>query len=232
MLGALLLVVIVLLWSCTRGGSDDPGRKPGAAGSSTPSSREIPADPSGAASPNPGGPPAVGGNPVGDPAAQPTPTNVPVAGAPGGSPVPAAPTGTAAAGAQDGACTDAEMLVVPTPTPTSAPRGQNVQLRLAIKNQSARTCSRDVGAALQEIYIKQGARTIWSSDACGTARDSSVQPFGPGAVREFWITWNGRESGRCEGGAAAGPVPVAGDYELMGRLGSRLSNPVKLTLTG
>ena len=45
-----------------------------------------------------------------------------------------------------------------------------------------RTCTRDVGPDLQEIYIKQGARTIWSSDKCGLYKGSDPQPFTPNFV--------------------------------------------------
>ena len=39
-------------------------------------------------------------------------------------------------------------------------RGAVVDLQLKIKNMSDRTCSRNVGADLQEIFIKSGAEKI------------------------------------------------------------------------
>lgn len=237
-LGALLLVVIVLLWSCT-GNSDDPGKTPGATGSAT-------ATPVDEITPNPaesadagdaGGPPL--GDAADDPAATGTaaaPTNAP-AGQPAATDVPAGqpggqPGGPTAGAPGTGQCADAEILVTPVPVPAAARRGQPVELKLRIKNSSTRTCDRDVGADLQEIYIKLGAQTIWSSDRCGTARGSKVQPFTPGFEREFQVTWNGRDMTRCANGQASGPVPAAGEYQLFGRLGSQLSQPVKLVLTG
>jgi hypothetical protein len=85
---------------------------------------------------------------------------------------------------------------------------------------------------MQEIYIKQGAQKIWSSDTCGTVRSSDVKQFEPNSEREYRVTWNGRDASKCANAQAAGPVPPAGEYEVIGRLSARLSAPVKLVLGG
>jgi hypothetical protein len=226
-LGALLLAVVLLFWSCS-GGSDERNKPPGATGpSASPSSREITVDPSEAATPGPGG----GDSSAGQPGDEPT-TNVPA----GPAPVGPGSTGQPGAGpaGQPGAggdgCTDQEISVTPVPARTAARRGEPVEIRLKIRNASTRTCTIDVGADLQEIYIKQGAQKIWSSDNCGAAKGSNQRPFAAGLELEYGVTWNGKDSSRCSGGVAVGPVPPAGDYEIFGRLGSRLSAPVKLAL--
>ena len=43
-------------------------------------------------------------------------------------------------------------------------RGAAVNMTLTVKNIGTRTCSRDVGAGPQELYLEQGARKYWSSD--------------------------------------------------------------------
>jgi hypothetical protein len=134
---------------------------------------------------------------------------------------------TAPAGA---ACADNEMSVIPAPASTTVRRGTPVAIRLTIKNISARTCSRDVGADPQEIYIDQGARKYWSSDTCSTARSTDVRQFAPGAERQYSVTWNGRQSSKCLGGQAAGPAPPPGQFEIRGRLGTKVSDPVTLTI--
>ncbi|HEY0696927.1 MAG TPA: hypothetical protein VGD43_03865 [Micromonospora sp.] len=214
-LGAGLLFVIVLLYSCS--GSGDPKSGTQASKSSSP--------------------PAAG------PSVDPTPTDVlPTESAsaetglpPAGEPAPGSSssgpvTVTPAAGPADGSCADAEISVIPVPAPTSVRQGAAVDLRLKIKNISNRTCSRDVGADLQEIYIKIGAQRIWSSDTCGTAKGSDVQSFIPNFEREYLVTWNGRESSRCDGGLASGSKPEPGEYQVFGRLGTKVSAPVKLTI--
>jgi hypothetical protein len=224
-LGALLVGVLVLFLSCS--GGEDP--KPKGTGSTSAFPTPAPA-PSATASADveptfedavPGGGPAlpdpsdVASAP--DPASTLDPTGAPVA-----------PNVTVAApGAQ---CTDAEVSVTPVPARSAAKRGTPVELRLKIKNISTRTCSRDVGADLQEIYLKQGARKVWSSDICGIAKGSQLLSFPPNLEREYNVTWNGRAATRCAGGAAIGPFPVAGEYQLFGRLGGKVSAPIRLVL--
>jgi len=130
-----------------------------------------------------------------------------------------------------GACTDAEMSVTPVPSRTSAVRGMTINLQLKIKNVSGRTCERDVGADMQELYITLGAQKIWSSDKCGTGKGSDVQSFPPNIAHTYQVGWNGRTSTRCANGVATGPYPAPGEYQLFGRLGTKLSAPVKLTIT-
>ena len=57
-----------------------------------------------------------------------------------------------------------------------------------------------------------------------------METFQPAAVREFTVTWNGRQTSKCSGGLAAGPTPIAGNYEVRGRLGVKISDPAILTI--
>jgi len=133
--------------------------------------------------------------------------------------------------ATNGLCTDAEMSVTPVPAQTTLRRGTPVVVRLKIKNISARVCSRDVGADLQELYIGQGAGQIWSSDRCSTSKGSEVRSFQPNGEREYRVTWNGKQANKCASGLAAGTAPAAGQYEMRFRLGGKVSAPVFLTIT-
>lgn len=211
-LGAVGLVVLVVALSCS--GGDDRSTSSGGAGKATPApsaQRTVPPS---------DGPSFLPSAPVG-----------------GGGPKSVAatdvPAGPAATGAvvPEGTCADPEIQLVPVPSATTVKRGQSIDLRLKIKNVSARACSRDVGADLQEIYIRQGARKVWSSDVCGLARGSDVRELPPDGEREYLATWNGHDSTRCVGGTAVGAVPEPGEYEVVGRLGGKLSDPVRLSLT-
>jgi hypothetical protein len=212
-LGAVLLVVLIWAFSCS--GGDDPSKPSGTGATGTVPTPGVQG--SGAAAE----PSFAESGPVRQPpVVAPTPTDVPV----GAGPSVAAPPA-------DGSCAVAEMVFVPVPSKTSAKSGDPIDLRLKIKNVSTRTCSRDVGADVQEIYVKQGAKKIWSSDVCAATKGSAVRQFPPNGEQEFYVTWNGNDSSRCEGGAATGPRPAAGEYELMGRLGAKVSDPVRLSLT-
>ncbi|HET9516943.1 MAG TPA: adhesin [Actinoplanes sp.] len=212
-LGAVLLGVLVLFMSCS--GDEQPSdlRGAGAEQPLTTSATQV--------SPTPDATPsfedaAPGGPVLPDPSAvlaEPT----------------AEPTATVAV-APDGRCTDQQVSVTPVPVRNRVKRGTPVELRLKIKNTSARPCARDVGADLQEIYIKQGARKIWSSDTCGTAKGSDLQQLLPNRERDYGVTWNGRAATKCAAGSAVGPLPVTGEYQVFGRLGGKVSAPVTITV--
>ncbi|PWR05274.1 hypothetical protein DKT68_27890 [Micromonospora acroterricola] len=220
-LGAGLLFLIVLLYSCT--GSGRSGDRPQAGATPTSASQS-------AATPGPGGP-------VLTPQTGAPPTSAP-ADAAGGDPSPEVtsnepPPGSAAGSVDDGTCTDTEISVTSVARPTSVQRGAVVDLQLKIKNISDRTCSRNVGADLQEIFIKSGAEKVWSSDTCGKVEGSDVQSFTPNFERAYEVGWNGRDTTRCDGGGlAAGPFPPAGTYQVFARVGTKHSAPVKITITG
>ncbi|WP_425571473.1 hypothetical protein [Phytohabitans rumicis] len=151
--------------------------------------------------------------------------------APTEPPPTSAPATSAPPQQADGACTNAEIKVTVVPGLTNAPAGQTIVLKIRFKNESDRTCQRDVGPDFQEIYIKQGAQVIWSSDKCGTAKGSDPQSFTPNFEREYRATWNGNQSTNCSNGSASGRPPAPGEYEVHGRLGTDQSSAVKLTLT-
>jgi len=130
-------------------------------------------------------------------------------------------------------CDDAQLTVTPVPAKATLPVSSPIDIRLIIQNSSAHACARDVGADVQELRIVRGAETIWSSDHCGAARGTDVRAFPAAGRREYMVTWNGHSStsgDKCTAGMPAGPV-TPGTYQLVGRVGSKTSNPVTLTLS-
>ncbi|MFG2055406.1 hypothetical protein ACGFI9_15405 [Micromonospora sp. NPDC048930] len=222
-LGAGLLFLIVVLYSCN--GADPNTRTSGAGSATTPSATAAPEPTGSVLTPQSGNPSAraddSGGNSGGSDG-----------GATGGD------TGTNDTGgapvapvADDGTCADSEIKVTPVAVPSTAQRGTVVTLRLKIKNVSDRTCSRDVGADLQELFVKSGAEKVWSSDTCGTGKGSDVQSFTPDFERSYELGWNTRYSTKCANGLASGEFVAAGTYQVFARVGTKLSDPVKLTIT-
>ncbi|WP_025617448.1 hypothetical protein [Salinispora cortesiana] len=132
----------------------------------------------------------------------------------------------------DGTCVDDEISVTAVAQPASVGQGGAVDLQLKIKNSSSRTCSRDVGPDLQELFLKDGAAKIWSSDSCGTFTGSDVQSFTPNFERSYRVRWNGNDDTRCQGGVAVGPGVPPGTYQVFARVGTKLSKPVELKVTG
>ncbi|MFU8854482.1 hypothetical protein ACNAW0_26400 [Micromonospora sp. SL1-18] len=228
-LGAGLLFLIVLLYSC----NPPKPRNTGASGtdpSGTPSAAAAPQPTGSVLTPTSGSPsPTPGDSGDGSDGGQGTPDGGQGAPTGGGS---GSGSGTNdAPAADDGTCTDSEILLTPVALPATAQRGTVVTLRFKIKNVSDRTCSRDVGSGPQELYIKAGAEKVWSSDTCGTARDSDVQSFTPNFERSYELGWNGRYSNRCAGGLAAGDFVPGGTYQVLARLDTKISKPVQLTIT-
>ncbi|GIJ75581.1 hypothetical protein SAMN05443287_114137 [Micromonospora phaseoli] len=217
-LGAVLLFLVVLLYSCNGqdGGNDATGNgesDPGVAtGTPTPTGSVLTpqtgAPPSGDAGADPS-------TPVDDPDTEPSLSNDPPAVNPA---------------SDEGTCADTELSVTATALPGQVAAGAAVDLHLKVRNRSDRTCSRDVGATAQELYIKSGAEVIWSSDTCGTAAGSDVQSFTPGFERAYQVSWNGRDSSRCANGLANGPEVQSGTYEVFARVGTKLSQPAKLVV--
>jgi hypothetical protein len=201
-LGGMVVVIILLVYSC----GDSKGSGAGPNNTAATSTATTPATPGGDAAGNESG-------------TSPSPsTSV--------SRTPATPTATAP---DRSLCTDAELRVTPVPAARRLARGATTQLTIKIKNTSSRTCRRDVGPDQQELYIVEqgGAQKIWSSDDCGGPRGTKVQSFSPGFEVAYTATWNGRESTNCKDR----PLPRAGTYQLYGRLATKRSAPVTLTLT-
>ncbi|WP_433722817.1 adhesin [Actinoplanes sp. CA-051413] len=240
-LGALLLGVIVLFVSCSGGDDKNSNRGKGASSQAPltpPSASNTPEEEPSFTDPGPGA-----GNP-----SLPDPGELTASGA-GANPsagVGANPGDGTQGGTQDGTqggttdtnvaaaggvCTDAEMSLTPMPAATTVRRGAPLAVRLKIKNISARTCTRDVGPDLQELYLGQGAGRVWSSDTCSTVKGSEVRTFPPNGEREYNVTWNGKQANKCAGGLATGTAPAAGVYEMHFRLGAKVSAPVTINIT-
>jgi hypothetical protein len=155
----------------------------------------------------------------------------PVIGRPPGSDASSSTAPPASGGAQPtGPCTDAELIVTVNTEGNRAEFavGAYVRIYLKIKNVSTRSCSRDVGATQQELRIMQGARQMWSSDACGAPGGSFIRTLSPGQVLDdFNVLWNGRETTNCQ----TKPLPAPGAYQLSGRVGTKWSEPVTFTVT-
>jgi hypothetical protein len=214
-LGCLVAVIVLLVYSCGDSGGSNANPRGADGGSSAPpdggaaGTQSTQGDASSSSAASTGAAP-TGAAPAADP---PSPS---AAASPTAAPDPSL-------------CTDAELTVTPVPAARQLARGVSTQIVLKIKNKSNRTCRRDVGADLLELYIVEqgGAEKIWSSDDCGGPRGTSVESFTPGFERSYTAVWNGRESTNCKDR----PLPAAGEYQLYGRLGTKRSDPVKLTLT-
>jgi hypothetical protein len=203
--GTLLLLVITLVYQCSGGSAPRKTSNDKAAPKTT---RSATAEPEPNAS---------------EPSQSFTPSDSTISSTPG-DPGPRPSESAAASPAVTGPCTDAEMAVTAVAESTSVARGAFVKLTLKIKNISDRTCTRDVGADAQELYLVDSAKAkVWSSDACDAAHGSDVRTFRPGIESEFFVTWDGHAT--SSGCSANRPFPAAGRYQLVGRLAAKVGDP-------
>ncbi|MEU7865382.1 hypothetical protein [Dactylosporangium sp. NPDC049140] len=201
--GGVLVVASLMLWaSC--GGSDtgDQKRTPAAA-SAGPASGD-PAPTVTIQVPTTGEPPASSAHaPVVSSAAAPPATTVPP-------------------------CADADLSLVAAPEQAVQFRGAYLKFTIKIKNVAGHECARDLGADYQELYLQVAASKIWSSDACDAPHGSQMTVLKPGIEVSFNTVWTGKATNN---GCANRETPPAGKYELVGRLGTKLSEPVQVQLT-
>jgi hypothetical protein len=95
---------------------------------------------------------------------------------------------------------------------------------------SARTCVRDLGAEMQEMYLQQGSTKEWSSDACVKrgATGTDIRTFPPNHEFSYWVIWEGKATAP---GCVNQQWIAKGAYQLFGRLGTKISDPVTFTVT-
>jgi hypothetical protein len=148
-------------------------------------------------------------------------------GSPGVGPVALGAGGEAASGAV-GSCADDDLVLTPVPAALSLPTGQETTLVLKVKNASARDCFRDLGADEQELYLLRDTTKVWSSDACDPLRGSYIRKLAPDNEQAFTVVWDGLST---VDGCSGREPPPAGRYQLLARLGAKVSAPVALTLT-
>lgn len=132
-------------------------------------------------------------------------------------------------------CADSDMLVTAEAARTELSPGESVRFTIWIRNDSTRTCSRDVGGDERELYLRQsiGASVVWSSRDCGAPTGTDVRQLTPAFEMERYLEWNGRVSSSCRNGDGAepdGPVVDVGEYDLVARLGTVHSEPITVTV--
>jgi hypothetical protein len=214
-LGILLLIVLLVFYSCSNASGATRKKRVFTPTTGRPSSPTASATQPAYTPPGGGLPSQSQGD---DPPASPAPdqSNAPVGGSAGD------------ASAQIGPCSDGELTLTAVAEPASAARAAFVKFTLRIKNTSSRSCTRDVGADPQELYLQDDAKSkIWSSDACEPLHGTDVRTFKPGDVAEFYVVWNGKAT---NAGCTNQQPPPTGKYQLVGRLSTKLSDPSPLEI--
>jgi hypothetical protein len=227
---AVALVVILVAVMCSGPDASTPNSHPSPSGGS----RVIELPTSGAGVPTSSGPGDGSSAAPGSSGAG--PGNSPGPGGTGDSGDDGADGGGGAGGGGDGggppvvatvACADAEIALTATVSPSPGLYGGVITLTLVVRNTADHPCLRDVGSAPQELQVRQGSTVVWSSDHCGTPQSSDVRAFGPNIESRFSLRWNTYRIAPHECDPPADAQPAApGTYQVMARLGTKLSDPV------
>jgi hypothetical protein len=210
-LSAVLVLLFLVAQACMSAAASPEGPDAGGASPSPPSSSTTPPQTGPAGGPTASAPTADQLEPAGDEGAGP----------------PLEPAGP-------DACTDQEMLITAESEQASFPGGTSVQFTIRIRNDSDRTCRRDIGGDHRELYLRQGtgATKVWSTRDCGGPTGSDPRELAPGFEISHFIVWQGQSSRTCQGGEPAGGQVAAGEYQLTARLGTAHSQPITITVTG
>jgi len=127
------------------------------------------------------------------------------------------------------ACTKEQISVTASTDAASYPVGSTPRLRMTIENTSSTPCTRDIGAAQNELLITSGTARVWSSDDCSPGGGSQVVTMAPGQSYSVAVTWLGKLS--AKGCPANQPAATKGTYKLTGRNGDLTSAPAVFALT-
>jgi hypothetical protein len=209
-LGAVLLVVLIVVYAFTGG--------PGAGSSAAPSTTStVEPTATGTAAPTDSATATATATTTPSDSASPTPSAFTL-------PVPDA----------TGPCTDAEIQLTASADPSSLTVGQAATFSLTIKNISNRTCNRNIGSAPQELRLQQQEKIIWSSDDCSQSSYDFDQQFTPGMEKSFSLNWNGYGSRGGVGSVECTPYEalklVAGSFQLVARLDTKYSDAVQIVV--
>jgi hypothetical protein len=127
-----------------------------------------------------------------------------------------------------GPCTD-DLIALEVRIPGTVAVGDKPTFELVVTNVSAVPCVRALDKGLQEIqlYDPAGAR-LWGSNDCFPEVSSDLRTLAPGEAVSMPVVWGGLTSEpSC---TAPRKTPGPGGYSVVGRLDTKLTESVPLTL--
>ena len=125
-------------------------------------------------------------------------------------------------------CEDDAIEVTVETDETSYPPDQEPTFTLAVKNTSAKACSRDVGQSALELRVSSGGQLVWSSDHCNPGGEERIQTLEPDDRFVQSVEWARATS--AEGCPTPADSAEAGDYQVVARNLEIISEPAAFTL--
>jgi hypothetical protein len=121
------------------------------------------------------------------------------------------------------------MISLEVRTPPTVALGSKPTFELLVANLSAVPCTRTLDKGLQELLLldSAGAR-VWGSNDCFPEAGADTRTLAPGEMVAFPLVWGGLTSEPTCTAPRSAPAP--GTYVLRGRLDTKTSADVPLTL--
>ena len=173
-----------------------------------------------------------GGNDQADASPEPSASPSPEAASPSPDPEASASDAPSSAASPEPAaapaCSDSDIQVAVSSDQETYPPGQNPQLTLTIRNAAGQDCVRDIGSGANEIVITSGGYHVWSSDDCDPSQASNDEVLPPDAEAAVTLTWERKLS--AAGCSGDGSAAQAGTYQVEGRNGQVVSEPIRIVV--
>ena len=125
-------------------------------------------------------------------------------------------------------CLDSDITVSAATAAATTSVGGEMALTLTVTNTGSTPCTRDVGAAANELQVSSGSVLVWSSDFCNPSTATDVQALVPGTPFTTSVTWPGTVI--AQGCPADQPQAQAGSYRVVARNGAIESEPAVFTV--
>jgi hypothetical protein len=126
-------------------------------------------------------------------------------------------------------CGDDQIALTVTASPSPGLVGGTFTFNINIASQATDWCSRDLGPGAQEIQILHDGALLFSSDDCDTKKTSDVRAFAAGDAVRYRFTWSSYRT--TPHTCAPGATPAqAGTYQVVARVGTKVSGPTAFTI--
>ncbi|MEV8514631.1 hypothetical protein [Dactylosporangium sp. NPDC051484] len=128
-------------------------------------------------------------------------------------------------------CGDDQIAVTVAASPSPGVVGGTFTFSVAIVSKADDWCSRDLGSGAQEIQVLHNGALLYSSDDCrtGTGHTSDVRAFAAGDAVRYRYPWSSYRITPHECALAKTPAPP-GTYQVVARVGTKISAPVDFTI--
>jgi hypothetical protein len=127
----------------------------------------------------------------------------------------------------EGECSDSDTSIRVVIDRNTTAVGEGVHINMIVKNNSAKSCKRDVGSGANEVTVISGPALIWSTDHCNPNTDKDLVELAPGQEWNVKVVWIGKQTAT---GCKVTNLAEPGAYWAHGRNASLNSNGARFVV--